>query len=99
MIPTEIWQLDYLRILSFSWNNVTGTISTQIGSFRKLERFEAAETGLDGTIPTEIGLIFQLERIDLTSCGGMSGPLPSELGNLADLKELWLRKSFSSADL
>ncbi|MBI4646201.1 MAG: hypothetical protein HY738_06280 [Bacteroidia bacterium] len=62
-------------------NNLTGTISSELGNLDSLERIYLYNNLLTGSIPSELGnlsnlLVLQLHNNQLT------GPIPPELGNL-----------------
>lgn len=99
-IPTQLNQLTALIVLDLGKNQLTGQIPTQLGLLSDLgesiTRLAANATGLATAIAIYI-LQFLTSFFLLLLADGLSlfdnlltGPIPSELANLRQLKELYL---------
>lgn len=91
-----------LTFLALVTNEFNGTIPTSIGSLTALEYFDISDIALTGQLPTEIGGLtaltdLRIARSDLRTtpdglCGiaeappCLSGPIPTEFGNLVNLR-------------
>jgi Leucine-rich repeat (LRR) protein len=75
--------------LDLLYNNLTGTIPTEIGDLTYLDRIEIKETGngLTGSIPAEIGNLENLTYLNIFQ-NSLSGEIPAEIGNLTNLEYL-----------
>ena len=73
--------------LNLEYNDLKGTIPTEIGNLQALEKLSLAFNDLTGTIPTEIGNLQALEGLDLDS-NDLTGTIPTEIGNLQSLEGL-----------
>ena len=74
-----------------AFNDLAGTIPTEIALLSSLQVLEFVETGLHGYIPTELGCLSNLEEfhIDLAH---LSGDIPTQLGHLPSLALLEVSK-------
>ena len=94
-IPTQIYELTDLTIMDLDYNQLTGTVSSQVGRLTKLTELNIwTNEGLTGSLPTELGLLTGLTQVYMLSSRfsgpRLSGPIPSELGNLGQLTNLIL---------
>ena len=73
--------------LSLGFNQLSGAISTELGSLSNLETLWLHYNRLNGSIPGELGSLANLESLSL---GGnqLSGAIPAELGNLSSLQSM-----------
>ena len=71
------------------YNNLNGTIPSELGNLTNLKELLLNDNQLNGTIPSEFGDLTNLEKLRLHS-SQLSGTIPTELGNLTNLKELLL---------
>ena len=62
-------------------NNLSGTISPQLGSLGQLKYLNLSKNNLTGTIPRELGNLNNLYTLALND-NSLSGEIPAELGNL-----------------
>lgn len=85
-----------LRLFRSTMNPLTGTIPQLLSSFTMLQQLHIV--GYDeivGTIPTILGLLTNLEDLDLSSLPfADNSPLPSELGTLTKLEQLFFANSY-----
>ncbi|CAN1844607.1 Receptor-like protein kinase HSL1 [Linum perenne] len=89
-IPGSLADLPDLRQLDLQGNSFTGEIPAKFGEFRRLEWISLAGNLLTGTIPPQIGNITTLKQLLLSYNPYSAGALPSELGNLLNLEDLWM---------
>ncbi|KAI7728233.1 hypothetical protein M8C21_012278, partial [Ambrosia artemisiifolia] len=81
----DIGQLTELQILDLSYNSgLTGSLTSQIGSLKKLTNLLLVGCGFTGPIPDSIGTLERLRYLSLNS-NGFTGPIPASLGNLQNL--------------
>ena len=80
-IPQEISLLSTLNILDIDFNNIRGTLVTELGLLTNLFFFSAVGNVLTGTFPSDIGLLTNLEVFDVES-NRLTGQIPVSFGNL-----------------
>ncbi|XP_071726031.1 leucine-rich repeat receptor protein kinase HPCA1-like [Rutidosis leptorrhynchoides] len=84
----DIAQLTELQTLDLSYNKgLTGSLTPDIGSLRKLSTLIMVGCGFNGPLPETLGSLAQLGLLSLNS-NGFSGPIPASIGNLTKL--YWL---------
>ncbi len=88
-IPSELSELNYLRLLELTTNSITGEIPPELGNLTNLEELSLGSNELTGEIPVELTTLPELRVLSL---GGneLSGNIPPELGNLSTLRVLSL---------
>jgi len=76
-------------------NPLTGSIPERLFDFSVLSRFAVRHSKLTGTIPSGFGRLSALTHLDLQRNNYFSenNVLPSEIGNLMNLEELWVSES------
>lgn len=75
--------------LNLSENELSGSISSELGNLSKLEWLILSQNSLNGTIPSELSYLSKLTLLSVFS-NQLSGSIPPELGNLANLEGLSL---------
>jgi len=75
--------------ISMSFNNLSGSIPSELGILTNLTDLDLSSNSLGGSIPSELGNMTNLTRLWLYS-NALSGSIPAELGNLTNLDSLWL---------
>ena len=78
--------------------NLTGSISSSIGSLSDLEVLDMSENSLGGRIPSQIGNLRKLNILELDD-NSLTGSIPSQLGNLDALTELDLSNNSLSGGI
>ena len=82
---TEIYLFD---------NGLTGPLPFELADLTNLEGLYLGFNDLTGLVPPWLGGLTHLRFLDLSraswSAGGLRGPIPAQLGNLANLEELGL---------
>ncbi|KAF8681963.1 hypothetical protein HU200_045418 [Digitaria exilis] len=89
-IPSSVGNLTKLITLSAPNNNFGGSIPRHIGKLNSLTSLDFSWNYLNGSIPKEV---FELQSLSSTldlSHNSLSGPLPFEVGSLANLNTLSL---------
>uniref|UniRef100_A0A6N2MMM2 non-specific serine/threonine protein kinase n=1 Tax=Salix viminalis TaxID=40686 RepID=A0A6N2MMM2_SALVM len=89
-LPEALPELRNLKTLNLASNNFSGGIPAKFGEFQKLEWISLAENLLTGTVPGALGNISTLQHLLLGYNPFEPGPIPSQLGNLTNLVQLWL---------
>ena len=74
--------------LNLEYNDLKGTIPTEIGNLQALEKLSLAFNDLTGTIPTEIGNLQSLTGGLSLAFNDLTGTIPTEIGNLQALEGL-----------
>jgi hypothetical protein len=83
----ENWSnsLEAIHLLSCAMN---GTLPTEIGLLKELQKVNLNNNSWMGPIPSELG---NLQKLNWISLGGpMNGTLPTEVGRLSNLRYFWL---------
>ncbi|MFK8162423.1 MAG: T9SS type A sorting domain-containing protein [Lewinella sp.] len=89
-IPTSIFSLPNLRLLSFRDNDLTGGIPAAVGTATNLRNLILDNNdNIGGTIPLEIANLTSLTQLSLGFCG-LTGGLPEEIGQMTELRNLTL---------
>jgi hypothetical protein len=89
-LPREIGLLTALQKLDLRFNGVGGSIPSEIGLLTGLTSLELQENLLYGSVPSEIGDLTLLEAINLQGNLEMTGKLPTQLGQLVNLRSMLL---------
>jgi hypothetical protein len=87
-IPSEMGSLTDLIYLNLYSNQLSGSLPTTLGNLVKAQVFSFFDNSLGGSIPSQFGGLLSLVRLDLSSCGSLSGSIPTELGMLTKLEML-----------
>ena len=88
IISPALANIQSLRVLDLSSNNMTGPIPPQLGNnLHNLEILSLFENSLNGTIPPSLGNLSNLSELLLYS-NDLSGTIPLEIGLLKKLKVL-----------
>ncbi|CAH8354148.1 unnamed protein product [Eruca vesicaria subsp. sativa] len=77
-IPTEIFDLTYLRILNLSRSSMAGSIPGNISKLGHLETLDLSSNKLSGAIPQSLVAISSLHTLDL-SYNKLEGRIPKNL--------------------
>ena len=68
-----------------SGNNLTGTVSQDLGFMERLKRLDLSRNELEGQIPDSLGRLEQLQYLDLSQ-NKLSGPIPDAIGSITELR-------------
>ena len=79
--------LTSLEELNLSYNNMDGTITSDVAVFTKLKKLKLWSMGLDGKIGS---IRTELQRLASNLTLSCTGIIPVELGQLVNLTRLWL---------
>jgi len=89
------WEVNDIAL----WNNLHGTIPSELFQLTKLKTLYFARNNLVGTIPSEIGLLTDLEFMGLQH-NGFTGTVPTlHMGKMYKLKALNLEKNSLSGSI
>ncbi|KAL7087003.1 hypothetical protein ACP275_13G038300 [Erythranthe tilingii] len=87
-IPESLSRCAQLKIIFFSANNFTGSL-TSFGNLPQVQILALGRNQFSGTIPPSIGNLSTLQKIDLSN-NFLRGVIPSEIGKLPNLTVLSL---------
>ena len=79
-----------LTRLSLDYNDLSGSIPSELGNLDKVTSLRLAGNDLSGPIPAELGNLDSVTLLYLQS-NRLSGSIPSALGNLSTLETFWVR--------
>ncbi|XP_058069579.1 LRR receptor-like serine/threonine-protein kinase HSL2 [Magnolia sinica] len=89
-IPDFVPPFANLRTLDLSVNNFSGDIPPSLGLFPKLQILSLQGNFLNGTIPSFLTDLTELVEFLLGYNTFKEGPLPSNIGKLTKLENLWM---------
>ncbi|KAF7045476.1 hypothetical protein CFC21_054579 [Triticum aestivum] len=91
IIPSSVGNLSQLVIMTAYYGNLEGPIPASLGELKKLIVLDLSHNyRLNGSIPREIFKLHGLSNYLDFSYNSLSGPLPNEVGSLANLNQLIL---------
>jgi hypothetical protein len=79
--------LKNLVFLDIAFNDLSGSIPSEIGNASALQLLTLNANHLTGTLPVSIGNLARLQTLDVSD-NNLEGPLPQELGNLGEILQL-----------
>jgi len=94
--PCQAWEgvscsLNHVIGLNLSKKRLHGTLAAEIGQLSFLESLDISNNLVEGNIPIEIANLTNLQILKLGSNKQLSGPLPSDIGQLSSLELLcWI---------
>ncbi|KAI7983632.1 MDIS1-interacting receptor like kinase 1 [Camellia lanceoleosa] len=91
-IPISFKNLDKLKFLGLSGNNLTGQLPPELGQLSSLETVVLGYNEFEGEIPAEFGNLTNLRYLDL-AVGNLGGSIPADLGKLQSLNTVFLYKN------
>ncbi|EOY27897.1 Receptor-like kinase in flowers 1, putative [Theobroma cacao] len=97
VLPTELVNLPYLKVIDLAYNYLNGSIPPEWASMQ-LEFISVFGNRLSGNIPTYLGNISSLTYLDLEA-NQFSGEVPPEIGKLVNLRTLRLSSNRLSGNL
>lgn len=89
-LPSQLYQMTTLSLLTLWFNEFSGQIPSEIGLLSGLRTLHLDwNMYLTGTIPTQVGL---LSNITFFSCtySAMTGTIPTEAGLMTSMTSLWI---------
>ena len=87
-LPRELWTgFSTLLYLDLSQNEVSGGLSSEMGTMKLIRSIVLQKNSLVGTIPTELGLLTTLHDFQVGS-NRFTGSLPTEINLLQELRTL-----------
>lgn len=88
----------YLIVLQLCYNQLTGSIPTQLDSLKKLNVLALESNLLTGAIPANLGNLVSLMRLDL-SFNKLFGSIPAKLADAPLLRVLDVRNNTLSGNV
>ncbi|KAI9325576.1 hypothetical protein DFJ73DRAFT_801886 [Zopfochytrium polystomum] len=88
-IPSQIFQLTALELLTMNGNKFTGTFPTGVASLPNLYELDLSENKLSGTIPDIFGGNTKFKTFDVSD-NSFTGPLPASLGSSSGMQVMYL---------
>ncbi len=82
----------HVTILNLGYNQLSGSISSELGNLINLTELNLSDNQLVGNIPPVLGNLNNLTLLNL-EYNQLSGSIPPELGNLTKLNRLYLSKN------
>lgn len=83
-MPTEFGLMTNMRRLNLQGNQMTGQLSSQLGTLANLTTLSLGSNAFNGSIPTEFGMLTALETLNMTGNTGLFGTIPASLCSLND---------------
>ena len=84
---SELLRYTGLRVLDVSFNQINGTLPTQLGALSNLTSFRVSHTAMSGSLPTTLGLLTALKGLYLDNCS-FTGSIPPQLAAVTGLISL-----------
>ena len=97
-IPTQLGELDGLKELILSNNEISGPLPSAIGKLMSLTYLNLSNNRLDGPLPPELGGLSALTTLHLNN-NNFSDSIPSTLANLTNLFGLSLHHNHFTTDV
>lgn len=88
----------FVAVLQLGYNQLSGSIPTQLGQLKKLTVLALQSNQLTGAIPASLGDLPEMTRLDLSS-NRLFGSIPSKLADIPNLKTLDLRNNTLSGSV
>jgi len=85
VLPTQIGDLDTLKVLHLNSNQISGSIPNEVGNLTDLRNINFDFNQFSGNIPVELGSLTNLTDLSFWD-NQLSGTIPVELGNLTNLE-------------
>lgn len=79
--------LELVRLIDLSNNNLSGEIPTELTSLLELKSLDLSSNNFHGSIPNKIGQLRSLEYLNM-SYNKLSGPIPPSLSDISSLSML-----------
>ncbi|KAF8769632.1 hypothetical protein HU200_006231 [Digitaria exilis] len=92
-ISPAIGNLTFLRSLNLSYNSLQGEIPPSVGSLRRLQYLNLQSNLLIGAIPSNISRCASLRVMRLADNNGLTGSIPTEIGDMPLLRILYIANS------
>ncbi|KAL6339037.1 hypothetical protein AAG906_024188 [Vitis piasezkii] len=98
-LPEFVPEFGSLLILDLSFNNFSGEIPASFGHFPALRVLRLCQNFLDGSIPSFLTNLTELTRLEIAYNPFKPSRLPSNIGNLTKLENLWFPSSSLIGDI
>jgi len=97
-IPTELSELNNLRLLNLTGNLLSGSIPEELGYLNNLYSLDLSVNQLSESIPNSLGNLSNLTKLTLF-INQLNGTIPAELSNLSNLTSLDLHANQLSGSI
>lgn len=91
-IPEGVFGLPWVNIIDLADNQITGSLSREIGKAKNMSEFLAQNNKLTGILPAEISGAIKLVKIDVSN-NLLFGAIADKLGKLKKLNFLLLHNN------
>jgi len=71
------------------FNNLSGTITTEVGQLKSLKKLNLSNNIITGALPSELGLLSKLTKVKLNG-NSLTSSVPTSLVQLTSLSEIYL---------
>lgn len=88
----------HVTYLDLFFNQMSGSISPELGNLNNLKKLDLSVNHLSGSIPPELGNLPDLRGLHLVN-NQLNGEIPKELGNLSNLHDLRLAENQLSSSI
>lgn len=91
MLPVPGWENEQLEFLALDENKLDGKIPSEMVRLKQLAHLDLFQNSFGSTIPESLGRLTRLEYLFLGNNPFESGPIPSFLMDLTNLRDLSLK--------
>jgi hypothetical protein len=101
-LPVELCGLTSLQTLDLGLNNISGTIPECFSSLTNLTWLSLSRRNISARLSNsfpDLGNLTNLQILSLSEQNGLTGPFPSWISNLANLRELYLNGTGHSGQI
>ena len=94
-IPAELAFLsDLVELTLTRHKSLRGPFPTDLAGLPQLKTLDLSRSALTGSLPSELGDFAALETLDLSNNCFVGRDIPSDVGKLSDLKQLYLEDNY-----
>ncbi|KAL0348087.1 UNVERIFIED_CONTAM: putative LRR receptor-like serine/threonine-protein kinase [Sesamum angustifolium] len=97
-LPSDFWSLGSLKKLNLSHNQITGSLSSNMGNFGRLESLDLSFNNFSGSIPEAISSLSSLQVLNL-SHNGLESVIPMGIAQCRSLVSVDLSENSLNGSL